>query len=107
MYRALRRHYNVKKAIRKRNIARQIYSNHESDYEYYDNLHQYSDNKIHCSCPLCAFNAKKNGRVLFGRILPRGDKLREQKLIAREELYNKGELSTGDPITDSYYNKVS
>ena len=27
---------------------------------YYNNLHQYSKNKIHCSCPMC--QAKTNGK---------------------------------------------
>lgn len=31
----------------------------------YDNVHQYSKNKIHCSCLMCAFNGKKHGRVVF------------------------------------------
>ena len=39
-----------KHAIRKRKIARAVY---HSDKDYYDNLHQFSKNKIHCSCPDC------------------------------------------------------
>lgn len=39
---------NWKHAIRKRKIAREVLN-----FNYYDNLHQYSKNKIHCSCPLC------------------------------------------------------
>lgn len=42
--RAERRKNNVKKAIRKRDIAERNYG-----YSYYDNLHQYSKNKIHSS----------------------------------------------------------
>jgi hypothetical protein len=37
-----------KHAIRKRRIAREVLK-----WDYYNNLHQYSKNKIHCSCPLC------------------------------------------------------
>lgn len=50
MYRtsAERRHNDVTKALRKREICRKNYG-----FEYYDNLHQYSKNKIHCSCPMC------------------------------------------------------
>ena len=44
---AEKRHNDWKKAIRKRKIIRQY------GFDYYDNLHQYSKNKIHCSCPLC------------------------------------------------------
>ena len=55
MYRtsAERRHNDVVKALRKRQICRKYYG-----WEYYDNLHQYSKNKIHCSCPICAAKTK-------------------------------------------------
>lgn len=39
---------NWKHALRKRRIAREVLG-----CNYYSNLHQYSKNKIHCSCPLC------------------------------------------------------
>lgn len=42
------RKMNIKHALRKRKIAREVLG-----FEYYDNLHQYSHNKIHCSCPMC------------------------------------------------------
>ena len=47
---------NWKHAIRKRKIARAVYHN---DKDYYDNLHQFSKNKIHCSCPKCREVEKK------------------------------------------------
>ena len=47
---AEKRHNDWYKAIRKRNIVRDVYGWSEG---WYDNLHQYSKNKIHCSCPLC------------------------------------------------------
>ena len=53
---ALKRHNDWKKAIRKRNICL-----HEYGWEYYDNIHQYSKNKIHCSCPSC--KAKTNTKM--------------------------------------------
>ena len=37
-----------KHATRKQWTAKHCYG-----LDYYDNLHQYSKNKIHCSCPLC------------------------------------------------------
>lgn len=55
---AERRHNNIKKALRKRRITRSWGWN----YEYYDNLHQYSKNKIHCSCPLCASKTRNKRR---------------------------------------------
>lgn len=30
--------------------------------EYYDNLHQYSKNKIHCSCSFCSRKSKNKGK---------------------------------------------
>ena len=54
--RAEKRHNDWIKAIRKRNIIRAY------GWDYYDNLHQYSKNKIHCSCPMCrAKTAKRKG----------------------------------------------
>lgn len=53
--RAQKRHDDFTKAIRKKNICEQHYG-----FEYYHNLHQYSKNKIHCSCPLC--RAKTSGK---------------------------------------------
>lgn len=51
-----RRHKNISKALRKQNICLKEYG-----FEYYDNLHQYSKNKIHCSCPSCS--AKTNNKL--------------------------------------------
>lgn len=46
------------KGKRKRNIVLSIRKE-----DLYEHVHQYSKNKIHCSCPLCAFNNKKAVRV--------------------------------------------
>lgn len=55
--RSIRRKRNFSKAKRKRKIDCTVHNNSP----WYNNLHQYSKNKIHCSCPLCAFNHPKNG----------------------------------------------
>jgi hypothetical protein len=34
--------------------------------DYYDNLHQYSKNKVHCSCPSCSAKTRNKGRRLRG-----------------------------------------
>lgn len=51
--------YNRKKSFikakRKQNLCRKFYG-----FEYYNNLHQYSKNKIHCSCPLCRAKTGKH-----------------------------------------------
>ena len=56
--RAERRHNDWKKAIRKRNICLDGWDHSD----WYDNLHQYSKNKIHCSCGLCGSKTKNKGR---------------------------------------------
>jgi len=71
--RAWRRYKNYTKAKRKRDID--IHSNwwpinytslfnHEflnNRKGMYDNLHQYSKNKIHCSCPMCSAKTRNKG----------------------------------------------
>lgn len=60
-----RRKTDAKKAIRKRKITKEVYySEPNSKWDYYDNLHQYSKNKIHCSCPICRAKTKKKKNVL-------------------------------------------
>jgi len=54
---AEKRHNDWKKAIRKRKII------NAHGIDYYDNLHQYSKNKIHCSCPFCRAKTSKRKRV--------------------------------------------
>jgi len=47
---AWRRKSDAIKAMHKRSIVRNVYRWPEG---WYDNLHQYSKNKVHCSCPMC------------------------------------------------------
>ena len=54
-----RRKKDAHKAIRKQKIAQEVYS-----YEWYDNLHEYSKGKIHCSCPMCSGASKTNTKAL-------------------------------------------
>ena len=54
---AEKRHNDWKKAIRKRKIINAY------GWDYYDNLHQYSKNKIHCSCPICRRKTNKQKQV--------------------------------------------
>ena len=70
--RALTRKLNWKHTLRKRTIARNILGG-----EYYPHLHQYSKNKIHCSCCMCSPrktwglspNSEASGRVSDRRSL--------------------------------------
>lgn len=55
---------NWAKAIRKRNLVVSWPCFKEG---YYNNLHQYMKNKIHCSCPMCrAKTSKKKMRKAVG-----------------------------------------
>ena len=62
---AEKRHNDYKKAIRKRRIDKETDC---TGHPYYDNLHQYSKNKIHCSCPIC--RAKTNNKHRKSAYLP-------------------------------------
>ena len=54
------RDVSKRKALSRRQLAREIYP--RDDRDYYDNLHQYSKNKIHCSCPMCQRKTRNKGR---------------------------------------------
>lgn len=73
---AEKRHNDWKKAIRKQKIIQQY------GFDYYDNLHQYSKNKIHCSCPLCANKTRENNLPI--RDKKRREEMEEQLLDAEE-----------------------
>lgn len=56
---AYNRDVSRRKALRKKHLIERL---HPSWDGYYDNLHQYSKNKIHCSCPLCSAKTRNKGR---------------------------------------------
>ena len=60
---AKNRYVSRAKALRKCKLDLQItpYSKNRG-FGLYDNLHQYSKNKIHCSCPLCSAKTRNKGR---------------------------------------------
>lgn len=62
MYRTLaeKRHNDWTKAIRKQKICKE-----RDGSDWYPHLHQYSKNKIHCSCPLCKPKTRHH-RPAFG-----------------------------------------
>lgn len=60
---AEKRHNDWRKAIRKRKIVNEVYKESEG---WYDNLHQYSKNKIHCSCPICSTKTGKRKNRIIG-----------------------------------------
>ena len=61
---AYNRDVSRRKALRKRRIAEEVYYGGK-EHPYYDNLHQYSKNKIHCSCPMCS--CKTNTKIYKSR----------------------------------------
>mgnify|MGYP003571264896 CR=1 FL=1 len=76
---AEKRHNDWKKAIRKRNLDRALDTG-TYHHDWYDNLHQYSKNKIHCSCPLCA--EKTNNKHIKNSWLPNTNwSMRDRKQI--------------------------
>ena len=58
---AYNRDVSRRKALRKRRIAEEVY-HMGKEHPYYDNLHQYSKNKIHCSCPMCSAKTRNKGK---------------------------------------------
>lgn len=86
---AEKRHNDWKKAIRKRRIVREVY---RWDTDWYDNLHQFSKNKIHCSCGMCSRYRKTNNRGRKRRIsgnyaLSKNWSIQDEKRI--EEMQNQ------------------
>jgi hypothetical protein len=57
---AYNRDVSRRKALRKRRIT-QHYWGISEEHPYYDNLHQFSKNKIHCSCPMCSTKTRNKG----------------------------------------------
>lgn len=55
------RDVSFRKALRKKRISDTYYlcQNHDP---WFDNLHQYSKNKIHCSCHCCSTKTRNKGR---------------------------------------------
>lgn len=80
------RRKSITKALRKRNIDRAVYCRFYDDHPYYDNLHQYSKNKIHCSCPLCASKTRNKGNSkLKGKYPPINYKISDIRKIQKLE----------------------
>ena len=72
---AEKRHNDWKKTKKKKKIINAY------GWDYYDNLHQYSKNKIHCSCPICrAKTAKGKDPWSSGKNWPINDKKRIEEM---------------------------
>ena len=80
------RRRSILKALRKRRLDKDVYSYFNREHGYYDNLHQYSKNKIHCSCPICANKTRGKCMSRFKRVIPGVDyKISDVKKIQRLE----------------------
>ena len=55
------RHYSYAKALRKQRITIQCYGN-SIEHPYYNSLHRFSKNKIHCSCCICSNKTRNKGK---------------------------------------------
>lgn len=62
------RRRSILKALRKQRIDRAVYP--YSEYDWYNNLHQYSKNKIHCSCPMCSTKTRNKGHSRYKGMVP-------------------------------------
>lgn len=92
---AYNRDVSRRKALRKRRIAEEVYYNGK-EHPYYDNLHQYSKNKIHCSCPMCSPKTRNKGhrdRKNYQRALNyKASELKRQISMDEEELEYTGSI---------------
>lgn len=87
--RAIRRKNNVKKSVRKKKLDKDIrgtYANWTPRP-----LHQYSKNKIHCSCPLCRAKTNKRANGLYGTYSRKGKNWKHSDLKKIESIENKKE----------------
>lgn len=86
--RAERRHLDFIKAIRKRKLYKDCFKNYTEE-EKYDNLHQYSKNKIHCFHRADAHDGiKTNNRgrkKYYGQASKRWKASDLKKVVALEE----------------------
>lgn len=97
--RAERRKLNYRKALRKRFITRNVYKLNEKDSVYsdgyFDNLNQYSKNKIHCSDYCCSTKTNNRGRNKFYGKGSKNWKVSDQRKVQNliEQLELEKELS--------------
>lgn len=87
--RAYNRDVSLRKALRKQRITKQWYQ-WDVNWEYYHHLHQYSKNKIHCSCGMCmAKTRNKSRRHVYGNYAPsinyKASDLRRQNAMDLDE----------------------
>ena len=84
------RRRSILKALRKRRIDKQVtWYSEERGYGLYENLHQYSKNKIHCSCPMCSAKTRNKGSSKHKGMTPGINyKISDRRKIERLEYYD-------------------
>ena len=84
-------------ARRKRRISKQVYCSFmNDDWEYYSNLHQFSKNKIHCSCPMCSAKTRNKGKrrqLAHGFVPSLNYKISDLRKIQRLEFSEEEDLN--------------
>lgn len=87
--RAYNRDVSMRKALRKKRISD---SWGDSDWHWYEHLHQYDKGKIHCSCGLCMAKTRNKGyhrRHIHGNYAPsinyKVNDLRKQQAMDADE----------------------
>lgn len=93
---AYNRDVSMRKALRKKRISDAWRLPHDWP-PYYDNLHQFSKNKIHCSCGMCArYSKTKNKgkhRNIHGNYAPSyNPSMRDRRRIASMDDDEKSSL---------------
>ena len=96
--RAYNRDVSKRKALRKKRLDEEL--NYKGkEYPLYSNLHQYSKNKIHCSCPACSSKTRNKGRrnrANYSRsIFYKAPDLKRQLAMDDEEFEIIGRVQSG------------
>ena len=79
--RASNRDLSRRKASRKRRIDKEVFWGGP----LYDNLHQYSKAKIHCSCPDCSAKFKNKGKRRLWKVPVRNYNISELRRLKQME----------------------
>lgn len=84
---AINRRNSYLKAVRKQKLDMKLFHwwySEDRGYGLYDNLHQYSKNKIHCSCPQCSAKTRNKGSSKHRSMSPSINyKISDQRKIDR------------------------
>ncbi len=91
---AQRRFTDRHKALRKRRIVNDVYRWNEG---WYDNLHQYSKNKVHCSCAMCRGKIKNKQLAGPAECWPMRDVKHFVDMDQQLNDYDEGEIFEDEP----------